>query len=134
MEFVYFLLLSILSGILAGMGMGGGTLLIPILTLVMDVEQTIAQGTNLLVFIPCSITVCVIYAKNKLIDFKSSWLISLIASLVSIVACLVAINLKSKTLSLIFGIFLIALGSVQFIVQVVLSFKKGKKYIKKKEI
>ena len=134
MGFIYFLLLSILSGVLAGMGMGGGTLLIPILTMIMGVEQTIAQSINLLVFIPCSITVCIIYAKNQLIDFKESWLISVVASAVSIVAVLVAVKLKNEILSMIFGIFLIALGVVQFIVQIVISLKKKQGYIKHKEI
>ena len=134
MEFVYFLLLSILSGILAGMGMGGGTLLIPILTVIMKVDQLTAQATNLLVFIPCSIVVCVIYAKNKLIDFKGSWLISVIASILSIIAVFFAVKLESKTLSCIFGIFLIVLGVVQFVVQVIKGKSAKISYVKRKQI
>ena len=84
--FIWFLLFSVLSGILAGMGMGGGTLLIPILTIVMNVEQRLAQALNLLVFIPCSLVVCIIYTKNRLINYNKSWLIYVVASLVSIVA------------------------------------------------
>lgn len=134
MRFVYFLLLSILSGILAGMGMGGGTLLIPILTLIMDVDQQIAQATNLLVFVPCAIIVCIIYWKSKLIDFKNSWLISVIASMISIVAVLVAVKLQSRTLSVIFGIFLILLGVVQFILTIVKDVNSKAGYQKRKEI
>ena len=134
MRFVYFLLLSILSGILAGMGMGGGTLLIPILTLIMDVDQQIAQATNLLVFVPCAIIVCIIYWKSKLIDFKNSWLISVIASMISIVAVLVAVKLQSRTLSVIFGIFLILLGVVQFILTIVKDVNSKVGYQKRKEI
>lgn len=134
MRFVYFLLLSILSGILAGMGMGGGTLLIPILTLIMDVDQQIAQATNLLVFVPCAIIVCIIYWKSKLIDFKNSWLISVIASMISIVAVLVAVKLQNRTLSVIFGIFLILLGVVQFILTIVKDVNSKVGYQKRKEI
>lgn len=134
MRFVYFLLLSILSGILAGMGMGGGTLLIPILTLIMDVDQQIAQATNLLVFVPCAIIVCIIYWKSKLIDFKNSWLISVIASMISIVAVLVAVKLQSRTLSVIFGVFLILLGVVQFILTIVKDVNSKVGYQKRKEI
>lgn len=134
MRFVYFLLLSILSGILAGMGMGGGTLLIPILTLIMDVDQQIAQATNLLVFVPCAIIVCIIYWKSKLIDFKNSWLISVIASMISIVAVLVAVKLQNRTLSVIFGIFLILLGVVQFILTIVKDANSKVGYQKRKEI
>lgn len=134
MRFVYFLLLSILSGVLAGMGMGGGTLLIPILIVVMGVEQQIAQATNLLVFIPCSIIACIIYAKNKMVDFKGGWLISLVASLISIVAVIVAVRLENETLSTMFGIFLIVLGVVQFVVQLIKAKKSVLGYVKKKEI
>ena len=134
MDFVYFLLLSILSGVLAGMGMGGGTLLIPILTVIMRVDQLTAQATNLLDFIPCSIVVCVIYAKNKLVDFKGSWLISVVASILSIVAVFFAIKLESKILSYIFGAFLIVLGVVQFVVQFIRSKSTNASYVKKKRI
>ena len=134
MEFLYYLLISIVSGVLAGMGMGGGTLLIPALTLIMNVDQQIAQATNLLVFVPCSIVCCIIYFKSKLIDFKSSWLIAVVASLVSVVAVLVGVKLENKTLSIIFGIFLIVLGVVQFIITLVKSTKNNTGYIKRKEI
>ncbi len=134
MEFIYYLLISIVSGVLAGMGMGGGTLLIPALTLIMDVDQQLAQATNLLVFVPCAIICCIIYFKSKLIDFKNSWLIVLSASAISIVAVLVAVKLKSKTLSIIFGTFLIVLGVVQFVLTIVKSCKNKAGYIKRKEI
>lgn len=134
MEFIYYLLISIVSGVLAGMGMGGGTLLIPALTLIMDVDQQLAQATNLLVFVPCAIICCIIYFKSKLIDFKNSWLIVLSASAISIVAVLVAVKLKSKTLSINFGTFLIVLGVVQFVLTIVKSCKNKAGYIKRKEI
>lgn len=127
MDFLWFLLLSILSGVLAGMGMGGGTLLIPMLTLIMGVDHIGAQAINLIVFVPCAIVVCIIYMKNKLIDFKSSWLIVVFASAISVVASIVAVKIKSKVMSIIFGIFLIALGVVQVVVQIVNQVKNKKK-------
>jgi len=42
------LLFGILSGVLGGLGMGGGTLLIPLLTIFLNFEQKLAQGINLL--------------------------------------------------------------------------------------
>ena len=52
MNWVYLILSGIISGIIGGMGMGGGTLLIPILSICLGFEQKQAQGINLLVFIP----------------------------------------------------------------------------------
>ena len=52
------------AGIIGGMGMGGGTLLIPILTIFLSFEQKNAQAINLLVFIPMAIVALIIHFKN----------------------------------------------------------------------
>lgn len=126
MDFVWFLLLAIISGVLAGMGMGGGTLLIPMLTLIMGVEQEIAQGVNLLVFVPCGIVVCIIYAKNKLIDFKRGGIIIGAASVVSVIAALIAVKIASDVLKIIFGSFIAGLGLIQLIIYTIKKIKEKK--------
>lgn len=126
MDFLWFLLLSIISGVLAGMGMGGGTLLIPILTIIMGIEQNIAQATNLLVFVPCAIICIIIYAKDKLINFKTGGIIVGAASIVSVIAALVAVKIESKILKMIFGAFIAGLGLVQLIVYIVQKIKNSK--------
>ena len=45
---------GLIGGLVGGMGMGGGTLLIPILTLLAGFKQLEAQGINLISFIPIS--------------------------------------------------------------------------------
>jgi uncharacterized membrane protein YfcA len=69
-------LCGLLGGVLGGMGLGGGTVLIPLLTILVGVSQHSAQGANLLSFIPMSIIALVIHVKNKLIDYK--WLLYMI--------------------------------------------------------
>lgn len=136
MNFIWYLLLSILSGALAGMGMGGGTLLIPILTIIMKVEQNVAQGLNLLVFVPCALICCIIYTKNKLINYKKSWLIVIVAIGLSVLSSLLAIKVKNKFLSICFGTFLIALGLLQLIIGIInmIKDKKQSGYMAKKEL
>ena len=126
MEFVWFLLIALISGILAGMGMGGGTLLIPALTIIMGVEQEIAQSTNLLVFVPCAIVCIIIYAKSSLIDFKNSWIIVVASILVSVIAALIAVRIESKILKIIFGSFIALLGLVQLVVYIIKKCKEKK--------
>ena len=46
------LLAGLMSGIIGGMGLGGGAVLIIYLTIFQGVEQLQAQGINLLFFIP----------------------------------------------------------------------------------
>jgi uncharacterized membrane protein YfcA len=48
MSFFIYLLVGALGGVLGGMGMGGGTLLIPALTIFCEVEQHVAQAINLI--------------------------------------------------------------------------------------
>ena len=49
------ILIGGLSGIFSGIGMGGGTILIFLLTTFAGLEQHIAQATNLIYFIPTAI-------------------------------------------------------------------------------
>ena len=51
MRFFLFILISCFSGIFAGMGMGGGTFLIPLLSLFFGIEQIICQSTNVVCFV-----------------------------------------------------------------------------------
>ena len=44
------IIIGILGGIIGGMGMGGGTLTIPLLTIFLNYEQLKAQGINLIRF------------------------------------------------------------------------------------
>ena len=62
---ILYALTGFLAGILGGMGMGGGTLLIPILTIFLGFKQKNAQAINLLVFIPMSLFALIIHIKNK---------------------------------------------------------------------
>ena len=52
MSFILFLIAGFFAGLLGGMGMGGGTILIPALTVLLGVEQHVAQATNLIAFLP----------------------------------------------------------------------------------
>lgn len=126
MDFLWFSLIAVLSGVFAGMGMGGGTFLIPLITLLMGVEQNVAQCINLLVFAPMAIITIIIYAKQKLIDFKSWWIVSLPACLVSTLGVLLAVNMPAKVLKIIFGSFIVVIGIFQ-IISLIVKFIKTKK-------
>lgn len=54
MRFLVCLLAGLAGGVLGGMGMGGGTVLIPILTMLCGVPQHMAQSVNLFSFLPMS--------------------------------------------------------------------------------
>lgn len=64
-----------LSGIIGGMGIGGGTILIPIMTIFLGFDQKTAQAVNLIYFIPTAITALTIHIKNKQIEKNNLWLL-----------------------------------------------------------
>ena len=106
---------GIIGGIVAGMGMGGGTLTIPILTIFLKYEQLRAQGINLVAFLPMAVVALFIHIKNKLVDFKSTWLLAVVGCLFSLGGALVANHISNSILKKLFAIFLIGLGVWQFI-------------------
>ena len=126
MSFLWFSLIGVLSGVFAGMGMGGGTFLIPLLTILMKVNQQVAQCVNLLVFIPIAIVVLIIYSKQKLLKLKGVFWLVVPATIVSILGSLLAIDIRGKTLKIIFGIFLILVGIFMVISTIITSVKKKK--------
>ena len=110
MNIFLLILAGIVGGIIGGMGMGGGTLLIPILTIFLDVPQKNAQAINLVAFIPMAIIVTIINIKRKGIDYKSVLLVSTPALVTSVISALLVKKISSKALSTGFAIFLIVLG------------------------
>ena len=123
---VVYILVGIAGGIIGGMGMGGGTLLIPLLTIFCDVPQHIAQSINLIAFVPMSVVAIIIHAKNKLIKGESFWWIALPATAVGVLASLVIRNVDGEALSKYFGFFLIALGVYQLVSAIIRIRKKSK--------
>ena len=67
---IWLIISGVLGGLLGGMGMGGGTLLIPLLTIFCGLNQHLAQAINLIAFIPMAVVALIIHIKNKLVDFK----------------------------------------------------------------
>ena len=115
---------GVLGGVIGGMGMGGGTLTIPILTIFLGYEQLQAQGVNLVAFLPMSIVAIIIHIKNKLVDFKSTWLLAVVGCIFSLGGALVAVRLKNEVLTKLFAIFLIGLAIWQ-LVELIKSKKKN---------
>lgn len=109
------ILAGVLGGIVGGMGMGGGTLTIPILTIFLSYEQLQAQGINLIAFLPMSVVALIIHAKNHLVAFKETWLLALIGSVFSLIGALVANHMSSGVLKNLFAVFLIGLAIWQLI-------------------
>lgn len=115
MVILWLILIGIFSGVISGMGLGGGTIMIPALTILLHIPQTVAQGVNLIAFIPTAIVAIIIHSKNGFIQTKNIlWLI--IPGLVSaVVGACITNYIPRNVVRIIFGAFLIAIAVWQFI-------------------
>ena len=113
MEVLLLILFGIIGGILGGMGMGGCTLLIPLLTIGLNFTQQNSQAINLLAFLPMSIVALIIHYKNKLVRTKLAIPIAISGVISSIVGSLLANSINSISLKIWFGVFLIIIGILE---------------------
>ncbi|MBE5764245.1 MAG: sulfite exporter TauE/SafE family protein [Clostridiales bacterium] len=118
MDYLWFLIAGAVGGILGGMGMGGGTLLIPILTFFLDVTQKNAQAFNLISFVPMAIIALILHAKNKLIALKGMLPLIISAVISSLLGGFAVSFIEGDLQTKLFGGFLVLLAIVKFILTV----------------
>ena len=100
------------TGILSAWGVGGGTLLLLIMTLFLGVEQTAAQGINLLYFLPTAGAGLLFHRKNDLLD-KEAIRQAVPAGLVTAAAAVwLATAVDVAVLRKPFGMFLLFTGAM----------------------
>lgn len=123
------ILIGLISGIVSGTGMGGGTILIFLLSFMMGLEQHVAQATNLIFFIPTSIVAIIVNMKNKNIDISLAIIISIFGILGAIIGANISIHINVTILKKAFGIFL-AIMAINEIYSIIKLRRKSIKDIK----
>ena len=114
---VWLIVFGFISGILGGMGMGGGTLLIPLLNF-LDIEQQTIQAINLISFLPMACVALGLHFKKKLVKPRRTlWMIAP-ACAFCILGALLTKNTSSEVLKICFGVFMLLLGVWQLILSV----------------
>lgn len=104
------ILFGVVSGIVAALGMGGGTIFILLLGLFTSLEQHLIQGTNLIFFIPTSITAIYMNIKNKTINYKISIYIIIFGIIGALVGSFISFKVENFYLKKFFGAFLILIA------------------------
>jgi hypothetical protein len=115
MQSIAFIIIGFLSGLLGGMGMGGGTILIPALSIFAGVEQHAAQATNLIAFVPMAIFSLAEHRKKGLLRTDGLSVIVIAAVVSSVAFGFVSTIISEKLLKKLFGAFLIALAIKQLL-------------------
>ena len=119
------IVIGILSGIISAMGMGGGTILILLLVYTMQIEQHVAQASNLIFFIPTAIIAIIINREQNLLDLKTGLIVGGTGIVGAVIGSIISKNINDNILKKIFGIFLAIIVIYEI-------FSYIKLYIKKK--
>lgn len=104
-----------ITGVLSGMGIGGGTLLVIYMVNIAGIAQLEAQGINLVYFLPVAALSLISHIKNKLVE-KRVFVFACAAGVVFTVAgSLAAASIDTGTLRRLFGLLLILAGMSQLL-------------------
>ena len=107
---IWVVLIGFCSGIISGMGIGGGTVLIPALLFLTDINQQQAQGVNLIYFIPTAIMALVTHQKKGNLAWKTIKPLAWMGLLGAAAGAFLAVSLEAEMLKKIFGGFLFLMG------------------------
>ena len=98
------------ASVISAWGVGGGTLLLLVMTLFLGVDQRTAQGINLLFFLPTAISALICHGKNGYLDkptLKAAIPVALAAALLGAFA---ATAVDVELLRRPFGVYLLLSG------------------------
>lgn len=119
------LLVGFLAGVIGGMGIGGGTILIPSLVFFLGTQQHTAQSVNLISFIPTAAVAILIHLKHKSIEKKLVLKLILLGVIGAVIGSLIAVNLDAHVLKKFFAAFLLVMGLYEIFSKKNLQKKRG---------
>jgi len=106
--------------------MGGGTILVLVLSNFLQIDQHIAQATNLIYFVPTSIAAIWVYWKNKNLDKKVANKMIPLGIVGGVLGSYIATLIEARSLKKYFGIFLLMIGVYEIIITVKNKFSEKK--------
>lgn len=106
---------GLITGAAASMGLGGGFVLLVYLSIFTNTPQDLAQGINLLFFLPIALLSLMIHIKNKLIDLKLVGKYLILGLPCAVVGSFVAGIIDVEILRKLFAAFLLYIGISQLL-------------------
>lgn len=119
MSWIFDFLAALITASLAGMGVGGGGLLVLWLIFVTGTDQLSAQGINIIFYIFASSASLFVHIKNRKLPVAAIITLALFGAAGAVGGCILAEAIKAELLRRLFGGLLAAAGA--FVL-----FKKGK--------
>lgn len=103
-------IVGLVLGFLAGLGIGGGSLLMLWLTLIVGMDPARARCINLMFFIPCAICSSLFRLKQGVLPLKKIWLPIVLGCVLAAATSLLRPQLDTTLLKKLFGALLIFTG------------------------
>ena len=110
---LYIALISfgVLAGVTSGLlGVGGGTVIVPFLTLAVGLSQHAAEATSLLVILPTAVVASLVLRRRGVGDLGLALRLGVYGAVGSVLGALLALALPGSTLRLVFAIFVGLVG------------------------
>lgn len=102
---------GVVVGVASGLlGVGGGTLVVPFLTLAVGFSQHSAQATSLLVILPTAVAGSLALRRRGVGDLGLALRFGVAGAVGSVLGALLALALPASTLRLVFAIFVGLVG------------------------
>lgn len=104
------LIVGTVLGFLSGLGIGGGSLLVIWLTVVLQTDPAVARGINLLFFVPSAVGACILRAKQNRLKLRPLLPAIIAGCIAAAVFSQVAAAMDVRILKKLFGGVLLAAG------------------------
>ena len=110
MEYLLPFLCGLGASVISAWGVGGGTLLLLVMTLFLGVDQRTAQGINLLFFLPTAISALICHSKSDFLDRPTLKSAIPVAVLAAAIGAWIATAVDVESFRKPFGIYLLLSG------------------------
>jgi uncharacterized membrane protein YfcA len=102
---------GVVAGVASGLlGVGGGTLIVPFLTLAAGFSQHAAEATSLLVVLPTAIVGSLALRRRGVGDLELALRFGLVGAAGAVLGALLALALPADTLRVVFAVFVGIVG------------------------
>ncbi len=101
-----------LSALLAGLGVGGGGLLVIYLVLIENIEQLRAQGINLVFFLFSSAASLTVHVKKRNIPYRLTAVLAFAGVAGAVIGNILVNSVSEELARMMFGVFLIISGAI----------------------
>ena len=117
---------GLLFGAIGGMGVGGGIILIPALTIFLGFDQVGAQGVTLIAFLPMALAAIWQHARKNQMRWRSAFIMAIPGALGALAGAFIANWMDTGWLRILFACFLL-LGGILGLVRAYRGYKEKKK-------